>query len=105
MVRLLKQEDMVQAASIVSMAYPGMNISQDMQQAAFVERMTLEQATDNDLGYYGLFKEEYLVGLYRLHDFLGNVNGKMIRQFGIGMVAIHFFHKKERVAFQLSVLS
>lgn len=101
MIRLLKQEDMDQAASIVSMAYPGMNISQDTQQAAFVERMTLEQATDNDLRYYGLFKEENLVGLYRLHDFLGNVNGKIIRQFGIGMVAVHFFHKKERVAFQL----
>ena len=24
----------------------------------------------------------------------------MIRVFGIGMVAVHFFHKKERIAFQ-----
>jgi len=102
MIRLLTQTDMVQAAEIVAMAYPGMNISQVTQQAEFSERLTTEQETDNDLRYYGFFHEENkLVGLYRLHDFQGNINGRMVRQFGIGMVAVHLFHKKERIAFQL----
>ena len=102
MIRLLTLDDMKQAAAIIATAYPGMNISHATQQEEFVERLTLEQATDNDLSYYGLFQEgKGLVGLYRLHDFQGNVNGKMIRQFGLGMVAVHLFHKKERIAFQL----
>lgn len=101
MIRLLEQMDMEQAAEIVAMAYPGMNISQEKPQAEFVERLKLEQATDNDLRYYGCFQDEKLVGIYRLHDFQVNVNGKMLRQFGIGMVAVHLFHKKERIAFLL----
>ncbi|WP_075619782.1 GNAT family N-acetyltransferase [Paenisporosarcina indica] len=102
MIRLLTQKDIKQATEIVAMAYPGMNISQATQQAEFAERLTTEQVTDNDLRYYGFFDEENkLVGLYRLHDFLGNINGKMVRQFGIGMVAVHLFHKKERIAFHL----
>ena len=102
MIRMLAQEDMVQAAAIVATAYPGMDISQEQQQSAFVERLMMEQASDNDLTYFGLFDEEnQLSGLYRLHDFHGNVNGEMIRMFGIGMVAVHLFHKKERIAFRL----
>jgi len=101
MIRLLTQNDMEQAASIVATAYPGMNISQALPQADFVERLKLEQSAVNDLRYYGLFQEDYLIGLYRLHDLQGNVNGSMIRIFGIGMVAVSLFHKKERIAFQL----
>lgn len=102
MIRLLKTEDMMDAALICAQAYPAMNITEESQQKAFIDRLILEQDTDNDLRYYGLFTDsEELIGLYRLHDFYGNVNGEMIRVFGIGMVAVHFFHKKERIAFQL----
>jgi len=102
MIRLLAQEDMNQAAAIVATAYPGMNISQEAQQNAFVERLKMEQDADNDLSYYGLFDEgDNLAGLYRLHDFQVNINGEMIRMYGIGMVAVHLFHKKERIAFRL----
>ncbi|MFX3673899.1 MAG: enhanced intracellular survival protein Eis [Paenisporosarcina sp.] len=102
MIRLLKSEDMMEAALICAKAYPAMNITEESQQKAFIDRLILEQETENDLTYFGLFSEsEELIGLYRLHDFHGNVNGKMIRLFGIGMVAVHFFHKKERIAYQL----
>lgn len=102
MIRLLKKEDMMDAVLICAKAYPGMNITEETQQSALMERFIVEQETENDLSYYGLFSdEEELLGLYRLHDFYGNVNGRRIRTFGIGMVAVHFFHKKEQIAYKL----
>ncbi|WP_166669481.1 GNAT family N-acetyltransferase [Paenisporosarcina antarctica] len=103
MIRLLESKDMINAASICAMAYPGMNITEEAPQMKFIERLTFEQETENDLRYYGLFSDtnNELIGLYRLHDFRCNVNGEMIRIFGIGMVAVHFFHKKERIAYRL----
>ncbi|MGN7387447.1 GNAT family N-acetyltransferase [Sporosarcina sp. SAFN-015] len=102
MIRLVNTNDLEQAASLVTMAYPGMQISGEEAQKGFIERLTLEIESENNLKYYGLFNEQNeLLGLYKLHDLNGNVNGKMIRIWGIGTVAVHFFHKKEGIAKQL----
>lgn len=102
MIRLLTKNDLEQAASLVAMAYPGMQISGEEAQNAFIERLGFEIESENNLSFYGLFTEQNeLLGLYKLHDLKGNVNGKIIRIWGIGMVAVHFFHKKEGIAKQL----
>ncbi|MCG7345288.1 GNAT family N-acetyltransferase [Sporosarcina sp. ACRSL] len=102
MIRLLTKNDLKQAASLVAMAYPGMQISTEEAQNAFNERLSFEIESENNLTLYGLFTEQNeLLGLYKLHDLKGNVNGKIVRIWGIGTVVVHFFHKKEGVAKQL----
>ncbi|MFC5602519.1 GNAT family N-acetyltransferase [Sporosarcina koreensis] len=102
MIRLLTKGDLEQAATLAAMAYPGMQISGKEAQKTFIERLTAEIESENNLSYYGLFTEQdALVGMYKLHDLKGNINGKMIRIWGIGTVAVHFFYKKEGVAKRL----
>ncbi|AYC30063.1 GNAT family N-acetyltransferase [Paenisporosarcina cavernae] len=102
MIRLLTKDDYVAASQLIASAYPGMGLDSEEKLEQFQERLRSEQETKQDLRYYGKFNVyEKLVGLYRLHDFLGNIHGEKVRQFGIGMVAVDFFHKKEKVAFDL----
>lgn len=102
MIRPLQKQDFANAANIVAFAYPGMKIQTEEKKAEFVERLTKEQAEQNGIQYFGYFnKEEELLGMYRLNDFECNINGKFQRIFGIGMVAVHILHKKEKIAFEL----
>jgi predicted acetyltransferase len=102
LIRILQKQDFEQAANIVALAYPGMNLQTTEDKIKFVERLTTEQAEENGIDYFGYFNEtEELLGIYRLNDFECNVNGKFQHVFGIGMVAVHLLHKKEKIAFQL----
>ena len=102
MIRLVTTSDLEQAAAIAAMAYPGMQIAGEEAQKTFIERLRFEIESKNNLSYYGLFTvKNELVGLYKLHDLKGNVNGKIVRMWGIGTVAVHFYHKKEGIAKQL----
>lgn len=102
MIRLVTKSDLQQAASLVAMAYPGMQISGEEAQQTFIERLSFEIESENNLSFYGFFTEQdELLGLYKLHDLNMNVNGSIVRVWGIGTVAVHFFHKKEGIAKQL----
>ncbi|QUG42547.1 GNAT family N-acetyltransferase [Psychrobacillus sp. INOP01] len=101
-IRLLQKEDMEQAANIAAMAYPGMLIQSVEKTKEFAERLIIEQKEDNGLQFFGCFNEqEDLVGIFRINDFECNINGKFQRILGIGLVAVHLLHKKEKVAFQI----
>ena len=102
MIRLLQTEDLKQAADIAALAYPGMQIQSDEKKKEFVERLATEQLEDNGIQFFGSFSEQgELLGIFRVNDFECNVNGRFQRIFGIGMVAVHLLHKKEKVAYQL----
>lgn len=102
MIRLLQTEDLKQAADIAALAYPGMLIQSDEKKKEFMERLATEQDEDNGIQFFGCFDEQgELLGIFRVNDFECNINGKFQRIFGIGMVAVHLLHKKEKVAFQL----
>ena len=102
MIRLLQSKDLKQAADIASQAYPGMLIQSDEKKKEFIERLEIEQNENNGIQFFGCFDEqEELLGIFRVNDFECNINGKFQRIFGIGMVAVHLLHKKEKVAFQL----
>ncbi|MFF2755500.1 enhanced intracellular survival protein Eis [Psychrobacillus sp. NPDC058041] len=102
MIRLLEKEDFEQAVKIYALAYPGMGLQPTEKKVAFVERLIREQEEQTGIRYYGYFSHnDELLGVYALHDFEGNVNGKFQRVFGIGMVAVHLLHKKEKIAFKL----
>jgi len=102
MIRLLHTEDFKKAADIAALAYPGMLIQSDEKKKEFVERLETDQREDNGIQFFGYFTEQNeLIGMYRANDFECNVNGKFQRIFGIGMVAVHLLHKKEKVAYHL----
>lgn len=102
MIRLLQSKDLKQAADIAALAYPGMQIQSDEKKKEFVERLAIEQHEDNGIQFFGCFDEQgELLGIFRVNDFECNVNGRFQRIFGIGMVAVHLLHKKEKVAYQL----
>lgn len=102
LIQLLQLQDFEQAANIAALAYPGMNLQTPEKKAALAERLMKEQEEQNNTRYFGYFNEgKELLGIYRLNDFECNINGKFQRIFGIGMVAVHLLHKKEKVAFHL----
>ncbi|MFJ7827533.1 enhanced intracellular survival protein Eis [Psychrobacillus sp. NPDC096623] len=102
MIRLLQTKDLKQATDIASLAYPGMLIQSDEKKKEFIERLETEQNEENGIQFFGCFDEQdELLGIFRVNDFECNINGKFQRIFGIGMVAVHLLHKKEKIAFKL----
>lgn len=102
MIRLLQSKDLKKAADIASLAYPGMLIQTDEKKKELIERLETEQREANGIQFFGSFDEQdELLGIFRVNDFECNINGKFQRIFGIGMVAVHLLHKKEKVAYQL----
>lgn len=102
LIRVLGENDFESAADLVSMAYPGMGIQTEEKKKEYMERLNREQKEQNGIQFYGCFNEKQeLVGIYRRSDFECNINGQFQRLFGIGMVAVHILHKKEKVAFEL----
>lgn len=101
MIRLLEENDLTTAIDIVSLAYPGMNIQTPESKKDFVNRLINEQKQRTDVKFFGYFKQEEMIGVYRVSEFACNVNGEFQRVFGLGMVAVHLLHKKEKVAFQM----
>lgn len=102
LIRLLEKQDFEQAVNIYSLAYPGMGLQSTEKKTTYGERLIKEQEEQTGIHYFGYYgPNEELLGVYALHDFEGNVNGKFQRVFGIGMVAVHLLHKKEKIAFKL----
>ena len=102
LIRVLEEKDFEAAADLASMAYPGMGIQSEEKKKEYEERLKREQREENGILFYGSFNaKEELVGIYRRSDFECNINGEFQRLFGIGMVAVHILHKKEKVAFEL----
>ncbi len=102
MIKLLEDKDYLHAAHLASLAYPGMDSQTPAKREELAERLKKEQETENHIRFYGYFdEEEKLKGMYRISDFTMNLNGKLERILGIGMVAVHLLHKKERIAFNL----
>lgn len=102
MIRLLQSNDLKKAADIASLAYPGMLIQTDEKKKELIERLETEQREANGIQFFGSFDEQdELLGIFRVNDFECNINGKFQCIFGIGMVAVHLLHKKEKVAYQL----
>ena len=102
MIRLLIEDDFKEAIEIVSLAYPGMNLQTPESKKDFVNRLINEQKQRTNVKFFGYFNQDgEMIGVYRVSEFECNVNGKFQRIFGLGMVAVHLLHKKEKVAFQM----
>lgn len=96
--KLSSKEDFISFANIVGNAYPGFGIETEEQKERFVENAMKTQDENPFVTFYGLFKEEKLVGAMRYHDFKMNLLANIIQVGGIGLIAVDMLHKKEKVA-------
>jgi len=100
-IRKLNLRELRDYIEIVTNAYPGiMKPSTEMKEET-LKRFIERQTNDDTLDYYGLFRNNKLIGGMRLHFHRMNLFSKIIPVGGVGLVAIDLLHKKEKGAKEL----
>ena len=98
-VRPLQKSELSAFASIVANAYPGWGLASEQERNSLAERMARWGGPDDPGSLvYGLFRDDELLGGMRYLDFTMNLHGARASAGGLGLVAVHLAHKKEKVA-------
>jgi predicted acetyltransferase len=101
LVKKLSTQELDEFIRIDTNAYPGVyNHSPDMQER-IKKHITKTQLEDESADYYGIFREDKLIGGMRIHHYTMNVLSSMVPVGGVGSVAVDLLHKKEKVAKEL----
>lgn len=97
MIRKVSPEDIETLVGVLVDAYPGWGVGRDERErlAASIRKV---QDGSLERKYYGLFRDEGLVGTMRLFDFRMNLHGRIVDAGGVGLIAVDLLHKKERLA-------
>ncbi len=97
-IRPLTQTELADFAAIVAGAFPGWGLAGEEARQRLVERMARWAVDDPGSVAYGLFRDGKLLGGARYLDFTMNLHGTRAQAGGLGLVAVHLAHKKEKVA-------
>ncbi len=97
-IRLLREWEIKEFTEIVVNAYPGWGFSTEAEKQKLEERLLKLQLEDSTVNVYGCFRENELLGGMRLHDFKMRLGSHKVDAGGLGLVAVHLMHKKEKVA-------
>ncbi len=96
-IRILSSQDFDAFVDIAINAYPGWKVASPEQKERARQRL-LELQEEPTATFYGLFREEQLLGGMCLHDFTMNFLYTRIAAGGVGHIAVDLLHKKEHVA-------
>lgn len=96
-IRPLHESEFDALVDIMATAYPSMKIVTPEDKQKTKERF-LTTNQDSTINFYGLFRDEKMVGVMRLHDFTMQLFETRVLVGGVGMVGTHFLHKKQKVA-------
>jgi predicted acetyltransferase len=96
-VRPLDESEWDALIAITAHAYPGMKVHSEEDRAHYRERIA-QNASDPALHYYGLFRGGELLGGMSLWDFDMTLYEARALVGGVGSLAVHPMHKKEKVA-------
>lgn len=96
--KLSMEKDFKDFGDIGANAYPGQKVITLEEKENLVKNITKTHNENPYVKFYGAFNDEELVGGMRLHDFKMNLLSTKIPAGGIGFVAVHLLHKKEKVA-------
>lgn len=96
--KLSTEQEFVDFADIAANAYPGFKLQTQDERKVFVENSIKIQRDNPIVNFYGVFENENLYGGMRFHDFKMNLLSNKIKVGGVGLVAVHFLHKKEKIA-------
>ncbi|MBN1955536.1 MAG: GNAT family N-acetyltransferase [Anaerolineae bacterium] len=94
-IRPLAPDEFTLFVDIVTNAYPGWKIED---KEKITKRLIEINEQDSTVAFYGLFRRGRLLGGMRLHNFRMNFFNCRIDAGGVGLIAVHLLHKKERVA-------
>lgn len=97
-IRKLEKEEIPSFAEIVINAYPGTTRNTAEFKERYIDSLVSIQEKADTVNFYGLFRNEILLGGMRIHHFTMNVYGKLVEAGGVGLVAVDLLHKKEKVA-------
>jgi predicted acetyltransferase len=100
-IKLLTGSDMKGYVEIVADAFPMINLNTPEEREKFRQNIIKSIEAGFSAGAYGYFKDSELIGGTRLFDFPMNLFGHKILLGGLGLVAVHLAHKKEKVASQM----
>ncbi|MBS4172170.1 GNAT family N-acetyltransferase [Bacillus sp. FJAT-49736] len=101
MLRKLTKEDMPLYVDIVINAYPGVMENTLEAKNGLINKLTEIQEKDDSINFYGLFRDNTLLGGMRIHYYRMNFYSSFIEVGGLGLVAVDLLHKKEKVAKEL----
>lgn len=100
-IRKLEGSEIPSFVEIAINAYPGtMQNTHDFKER-FSTMLTNLQKNEKSIEFYGIFRNEKLVGGMRIHYFQMNLHNKTVDVGGVGLVAVDLLHKKEKVAKEL----
>lgn len=97
-VRKLGEEEIKEFVDIVINAYPGFGLDTAEDKQKLQEKLLRTQLEDVTVNFYGFFRENELLGGARLHDFKMRLGSQKVDACGLGLLAVHLMHKKEKVA-------
>lgn len=101
-IRKLKTSELKEFVEIVTNAYPGAMRNRTTEfKETLLTRLIERQTDDSSIDFFGLFRENQLLGGMRIHDYQMNLFSKIIPIGGVGQVAVDLLHKKEKVAKEL----
>jgi predicted acetyltransferase len=99
-IKPILREDLQEFVEIVANAYPAMELDSSDANYRAIDR--LEQSyIDDTRQLFGLYRDVSLLGGMFLYDFKMNIHDNLVAAGGIGLVAVHLLHKKEKVAKEL----
>jgi len=96
--RLSSEKEFLDMADIAANAYPGLKFDTPEDKEKVAKASMKTQNENPFVDFYGVFNEEEMLGSMRLHDFNLNLLSEKIKAGGLGFVAVHQLHKKEKVA-------
>lgn len=96
--KLETEQEFIEFSQIAANAYPAFKLQTAEEKKAFIENSMKTQRENPVVKFYGIFENENLYGGMRFHDFKMNLLSTKIKAGGVGFVAVHFLHKKEKIA-------
>ena len=97
-IRRLADEDFKEYVRISHEAFPAMFTKlSDEQIDGWIKLMQAQQATGTGIQYYGYYRDDRLIGVMRIHEFVINVHGVEMSSGGVGNICVDLTHRKEHI--------
>jgi len=99
-IRKLTKEELGDLWEIKVSSFPGFGYSREQKEAQ-VNAFSRSMDESENSAFYGMFREEKLLGIMALLDFRIKLLSTAADMGGVGMVSVDFLHKKEKVAMDM----
>jgi predicted acetyltransferase len=100
-IRLLTEHEITDFVSIAFNAYPKVFNPCEENRKKFIRKFTEIQTSNPSQNFYGLYRDEQMLGGMQLHDFIMKLLSIKVPVGGVGSVAVDFLHKKKNVCKEL----